>query len=362
MITITYYDVSNIDYASFFLKGFMELADSFPFRFEVKKQIPTSFSKTELATAEIGLSKTLLFSIEDQDRLRYFCIDTYDASGTDPEDPGYDTIKLQQCDYYFKVNYRKDVLARDPELRVFADKIVPVCNVFPVKMPSTTAFMPKLLPIGGRRWTREESRRRLRKLSHLPELDTFRELRQKERDLDVFFLVAYYKAERHQETNEWRLTVMEELAKHKHIRTFVGFAGDKSAMPPHYARFHQERMSFESYLDNLARSRIGIYVRGTSDCLSYKFGQLFALGKPIVGESIFNNREILYQYDSFGEQFCYDTPHAIVDRVLDLIDQPHKIEALREANERTFEDKLAPRPIVRHILQTLGLAEPVYSA
>ncbi len=358
MNAITYFDVSDIDYASFFVKGFIELAKKNNYRFRVVKTIPEAFEDTELGQAKLGYSKSLLFQIENGRKKHFFCIDAYDVSGANPDDPeyGYDLKKLELCDAYFKVNYRKDFVTTDPELAPWAEKIFPVGNVFPLRLPNTWQFLPKISPLGnGRRWPYTEIKRRVNKLRNLPDLNTFRSLRNIERDLDVFFLVAYYKTEQHRETNRWRLTLMEALSEHENIKTFIGFTGAKEEMPPEYARFHQGRMSFDTYLNNLARAKIGVYVRGTFGCLSYKFGQLLALGKPIVGETIHNDREILYRLDRFEDQFAYEDPQAIVERIIELLENPAELDALRAANTQTFEENLAPRPIVNNILNTLQI-------
>jgi hypothetical protein len=103
----------------------------------------------------------------------------------------------------------------------------------------------------------------------------------------------------------------------------------------------------------MGRSRVGIYVRGTKGCLSFKFGELMALGSPVVGETILNNREYLYSLDYFDEQFAYDEPEQIVEQVIRLLENPARIEELRRANTATFLNHLSPRPAVAAILDRL---------
>jgi hypothetical protein len=108
-------------------------------------------------------------------------------------------------------------------------------------------------------------------------------------------------------------------------------------------------------LDLNARSRVGVYVRGNHDCLAFKFGELMAMGKPIVGETLMNNRENMYAYDRFDEQFAFDDPQELVERVIYLLEHPAELHELREINTATFENHFAPNPLVKNILDQIGI-------
>jgi glycosyltransferase involved in cell wall biosynthesis len=114
-------------------------------------------------------------------------------------------------------------------------------------------------------------------------------------------------------------------------------------------------MDQREYFDLNARSRVGIYVRGNHDCLAFKFGELMAMGKPIVGETLMNNRENMYAYDRFDEQFAYDDAQELVERVIYLLENPRVLEELGKANTATFENHFAPKPLVKNILDQIGI-------
>jgi hypothetical protein len=119
-------------------------------------------------------------------------------------------------------------------------------------------------------------------------------------------------------------------------------------------------MPYETYLSTLARARIAIYVRGSFGCLSTKFGELMAMGKAIVGETLLNNRDNMLAYDSFAEQFAYDDPRDMVERIVDLLGRPDELARLEQANTRTYEAHFTPGALVAGLLDQLpGFDEAV---
>jgi hypothetical protein len=83
------------------------------------------------------------------------------------------------------------------------------------------------------------------------------------------------------------------------------------------------------------------------------------LGSPVVGETILNNTDYLYGFPHFDEQFAYDEPEALVERVYYLLNHPDQIEELRRANTETFEKHFTPRAMVAGILDQLEGKAPV---
>ena len=132
------------------------------------------------------------------------------------------------------------------------------------------------------------------------------------------------------------------------------FSAEK--LPPPYKDYQVERSSRVVYLRNLARSRVLIYVRGPHDSLSFKFGEMMALGRPIVGQKLRHNRDTLYRHPYFDEQFAYEDPQEIVDKVVELLANPAKMEAIARSNEEVFESTLTPAAGIANILNAL-LAE-----
>jgi hypothetical protein len=150
---------------------------------------------------------------------------------------------------------------------------------------------------------------------------------------------------------------VEELHKHKDLKLVVGFASNQRDIPGEYAKYKIPFMSYDQYLHMLARSRVGIYVRGSHGCLSSKFGEQMALGKPIVGETILNNTKNMYAYDHFDEQFAFDDPLEIVERIVHLLGEPNKLKELEKANTGTFDRHLTPKPVIVNVLDQIEAGE-----
>ena len=108
------------------------------------------------------------------------------------------------------------------------------------------------------------------------------------------------------------------------------------------------------YLRRLAGSRIGIYVRGPHDALAFKFGEMLALGLPIVGQKILHNRSLLAGLPRFDEQFAFETPAEIVAQVATLLQDPTRLAALRGSNTAVFERHLTPAAAMQRIVATLN--------
>ena len=104
-------------------------------------------------------------------------------------------------------------------------------------------------------------------------------------------------------------------------------------------------------MKNLARARVGIYVRGTHNCISFKLGELLALGLPIVGQPIANNRKIFYADSEWSKQFRFETVDEIITEVRRLLKSPSELTKLGEMNRRIFDNQFAPKAVVADILR-----------
>jgi len=107
------------------------------------------------------------------------------------------------------------------------------------------------------------------------------------------------------------------------------------------------------YFRHLARSKVAIYVRGPHDGISSKLGQLLAMGKPIIGQTISNNKELYYQNPFFKEQFAYDDPEEIAGNVNELLKNPEKAALYAKANANTFDTKFSPEITVSNFIERL---------
>src|SRR5215510_11174171 len=138
MNEIVYYDFADMDYASFFLTGFLQNEKNFHYKLVVSKIAPPLlyhpamyFDSGRLALASICLFKLKLFDNEF-----YFCIDARDSCEANPRrGRGYHLTLLKRVKYYFKVNYNDEAIRCDPNLSARSNKIIPVPLFFPVKMP-----------------------------------------------------------------------------------------------------------------------------------------------------------------------------------------------------------------------------------
>jgi hypothetical protein len=169
--------------------------------------------------------------------------------------------------------------------------------------------------------------------------------------LDVFFVVHFYSQERHQEANEFRYRLMKAIQGNRHLSSRVGFEG--SDLPSQYRDLRQPRLHLREYLASVSKSRVGIYVRGLHDCLSFKFGQLLAMGMPIAGQTIRVNTRNIMDSSHFGIQFAYDEPEQIADRAAELLSRPEELAMLGESNARVFDARFAPEATVNGMLELL---------
>jgi hypothetical protein len=357
---ITYYDFSDLYYAGFFAEGFLRLQEKSEHDFCVSKSVPVEIADLELPTW-INSRKppsTSVFRYEDAGQNFLFCIDANDHNGHNPAlphtYPGYHIPLIERVKVYFKVNYKEDVIAANPLVSPYADRIVPIPLVYPVKVSKSRHFLPNLNPLSGHKWSLSAIKRRRRHLQQLLPLQEYRRLRQLPRDLDVFFLTTIYTSENHEEINAWRLAVLEAISAYSHLKTQIGFVSNDDNLPRPFARFQFKPLPFEEYMSHLARSKIGLYTRGTFGALSFKFGQYFALGKAVVGEPLLNNSQNMYAYDHFSEQFNYTEPAEIADRIAELVADPVQLRQLTESNIATFEQHFTPLAVAELILDRLA--------
>lgn len=291
----------------------------------------------------------MIYRYEDGPQNFLFGIDSGDFNGAWPDHSGYNLALIKPLKLYFKENYLKDVFENNPALDPIADRVIPIPITFGLKPDDLKPFRPKVIPIGGVRWPQKAAKRRLRLIKNLLSLEEFTAMRQTPKDLDVFFVSVLYRDEELQEMNEWRLQILQHLKKQTSLNMIIGFVSQADDLPEPYAGYRVPRMDLETYMHKLAGSKIGLYVRGTFDAISYKFGQLYALGKPIVGQTVINNHDNLYQLEGVSDQFRYDDAQELVERIVELINNPDELDHLAQINQRVWEEHLAPPAIARKI-------------
>lgn len=349
---IVYYDIDRLDRLSYYITGFQMNQRKFNYTFRVKRKLP-AFLKTAPFTGkwQYYLFAVGLFRYRSRDAEFYFVIDRSDHS-TNKMNEGYLLPLLNKVAFYFKVNYNPDFARTDPEVSRFTQKIVPLSPSFPIRVPRIWPFLPFALPIGSDRKGIRRPRERMNHLTKIPSLAMFRDWRKVAPDLDVFFILYYYGQSHHSPIVDFRTRIMMELAKRSHLKSLIGFVSN-TEMPPQYEALRQKPFGMIEYLKQVARSKVAIYVRGPHDGISSKFCQLLSMGKPIVGQTIANNRELLCKNRFFERQFAFDEPEALVARIEALLKQPDEVEALAQANAETFDRYLTPEAAVSGILSVV---------
>jgi hypothetical protein len=263
---------------------------------------------------------------------------------------GYIIPVLEIVKYYFKTNYNANAIDNDQAIKKFQHKIISIGPSFPLHIDNMIKFMPRIIPGSNNNWTFKESKERLNLMFRNPRLDYLRRLRNTETDLSVFFVMPYYPM--HKILNEFRFEVMKALLATVKTKVIVGFAPTQK-LPDNHQYFVQPVYEMRSYFRHLARSKVAIYVRGPHDGISSKLGQLLAMGKPIIGQSISNNKELYYQNPYFKEQFAYDDPEEIVRNVNELLKSPKNTALYAKANANTFDTKFSPEITTSKIIEKL---------
>lgn len=346
---ITYYDFADLYYASFFLAGLDLHAENGAIEFSVSKRKPDVLKPLIDGEQWQGiLSSILLFKFTCDGDAFYFCIDTRDSNTTGGTGKGFHLPLLEQVRYYFKVNYNRQAIEADIVLARHANKIIPMAPFFPTRLNKVSRFFPRLFSHAGVDFP--GAVRRARQLNVLSTLKDLRQLRKRPKERDVFFMVGYYDG--HDRENEFRYQIISELRSRPHIRSFVGFV--ERNLPDKYRELQIDReLPMYEYLTEIASSQVALYTRGIHDCLSFKLGQLLAMGMPMVGQPLHNNRENLMANPYFDVQFAYESPREIVDRVEQVLASPNDLELIGDSNATVFDRNYTPEKVVGDLLNCL---------
>lgn len=348
---LVYYDFANLNYTSFFLAGFIENAKKYKYSFQVSRLTPKLLLEADpnLKWNDI-LFSIGLFKVERNKESFYFCIDTRDSNSTNINvGKGFHLPLLNKVKYYFKVNYNRDSVHADPILSKSANKIVPILPFFPIKFNKLFLYLPRFIPSKFTRWNFSDVEKRLKFIMKNLTLEEMINLRNSKKERDIFFLTTYYHGKVHEADNEFRYQLIKEIKKNNYLKVFTGFVGTN--LPRKFNEFELDGLRIKQYLAEVAKSKVALYIRGLHDCLSFKFGQYLAMGMPIIGQTIINNRENLMHYDYFNIQFAYDDPKEIVYRAVEMIKQPELLAKLGKSNGEIFDEYFRPQSVVRGILE-----------
>lgn len=347
---IIYYDCGEVTAISFYINGFLANQKKYNYKFIIKRDRPY-FLKQSSLIGEWGkfVFRLGFFEFKNGSNSFFFCIDRSDHSSNYMNE-GYIIPILEIVKYYFKTNYNAGAVDNDPGIKKFKEKIIPIGPSFPLHIDNMIRFMPRIIPGKSNNWTFKESKERLNLLFRNPRLNYLRRLRNIETDLNVFFVMPYYPM--HKILNEFRFEVMKALQANVKTNLILGFAPTQK-LPENHQYFEQRVYEMRDYFRHLARSKVAIYVRGPHDGISSKLGQLLAMGKPIIGQTVHNNKELYYQNPFFNEQFAYDDPEEIARHVNELLQQPERAALFAKANANTFDTKFSPEKSVSKIIEKL---------
>jgi hypothetical protein len=349
-IQITYYAFADLYYASFFLAGLDRHAENGAIEFSVSKRKPEVLKQmSDDDHWQDLLSSILLFKVIHNGDVFHFCIDTRDSNTTGGTGKGFHLPLMKLVRYYFKVNYNRQAIEKDSDLVRHAHKIIPMSPFFPTSLKKIWRYSPKLFSHTGLDFLGVV--KKMRKLKVLSSMKDLRLLRKRPKVRDVFFMVGYY--DRHERENEYRYQIISELRSRSSIRSFVGFEGRN--LPGKYRELQiGKELPLYKYLSEIASSRVALYTRGVHDCLSFKLGQLLAMGMPMVGQPILNNRDNLMSNPYFADQFAYESPREIVDRVEQLLGAPEELERIGDSNATVFDLKYTPEKVIGELLAYLS--------
>ena len=351
MTTITYCGLASEYYMAYPLDGLFVEAPAYGCRIRVSNSPPSLLRKTSLPPKDAErLFALAIFQVASASSSKWFCLDAHDDSGSE----GYFQPILEKVDHYFKLNLNPSVFAAVPALGSFRSKIHSLPCTFVVRPGKPWRLFPRLRPCRLYGWNWFSVKRRLRALQRIPSLEWHRSLRSMSAEYDAFLVRRYYHQPEHAPSNELYRRVFDRLKQTGQFSGALGFTGTSEHTPEAFRKhaLGQDR-SYRDHLTLMARSRVCIYLPGTYNCLSFKFGQYLALGKPIVGmrlpfwpfpEMDQTDKELL------EEQFCCAEPEEIPARLAAVLGDAKRLNFLQATNIRMFERYFSPRSVARHIL------------
>lgn len=342
MKRITHYGITDLAYCGFLLVGFHAEARAGRIDFDVTRHLPDDL-RTAAGGAENMQMISMFEAVDGGERFR-FCVDNHDKS----EYVHPDLVRL--VDFYFKGNHNPEAIAAldlDPGLR---DKIRPLGAPFaPLQVP-WWVHRPRLRELPEVGWDRRAMARRIRQLRRLPTLDYLRSLRSSEKTHDVSFVIRLYRQQHHSPINEFRSEVGRLLAASPDIDARVTFISSSSSV---WQKMKPTAVRPREHLARLSNSRLGIYVWGAHQCLSFKLFEQLAIGLPVIGQSIPQDRANLAGLKGFDEQFLHDEPAALVEAAAVAVNDESWLAARAESNAAVFDEFLAPEVVAGNMIDVV---------
>lgn len=339
MTTIVHYGLCDLAYCGYVLNGLADVAAGRGLRLRTELRVPDWLSRA--AGGHEHMPMISVFEVCDGGSTTRFCVDAHDKAHV------LHTGLLAVVDVYFKANYQPDALDAMGLPGDLADRVVPLRTPF---MPISTdvwSLRPRLQPEPSMGWTRRSAARRARQLRQFPTMERVRALREAGKERDLLFVMKIYRQPHHKPINDFRYEVARRLLANRDINAIVGLVGHLEGK---YAELAVERVRPAEHLRRLASSRVGVYVVGTHNCLSFKFCEMMALGLPIVGQPIVHDSVHFSSLPGLAEQFQYGDPDELVKAVEDTLATPDVYKKTAESNRQLFDEHLTPAHAAERIL------------
>ncbi len=353
---LVFHDFCHLRHAGFYLSGFGQCQGEYGYGLRVSRTAPAPMCAALTDARWLRLRFAMcVFRSELFGKTQWFCIDGHDSNRLDLEGQcwGYHLPLLDAVDWYFKVNHDADRIATDPVLCTYREKIFPIQQFIPVRVPWRASLVPRVLSSAAASWTSTDARERLRGMMNYPTLESILRLRRSPKDLDVFFVTSFREGDRHDAATDFRARIIRALRDQSGVNCLTGLAHSRP-LPAEYADLEAPRFRPLEYLRNLARARVVIYTRGLHDCLSSRFALFLAMGLAIAGQRIVNNAPATYRHEHFRRQFFSDDPLEIAERAVELARNPREADELARLNMATFDRAYTPAAAARTVLQHLG--------
>jgi hypothetical protein len=313
----------------------------------VSNEIPVWAKKfTDCAGSTSFFRSFNLFKRKTRKEEYYFCIDASDTGNIRSE-------ILPYVKFYFKINYEhENQVGHDGSLEKSQGKIIAALPFFPIRLPCRPSiYLPLMIP--GKIWLKRDIVKmrtgELKQYLFSLTLDDFIKYRIEPNVYDVFFVMTFNHQEHHQSMNEFRYEIMREIQSAHQCNSVVGFVS-KRPIPDKFAKLRIPRFNYRGYVQQMAKAKIGIYVRGNYQCISVKFGHLLSMAKPIAGHTLGFNQQILYENPYFDEQFAHEDPIQIASGALRLLRAPDQMKKLSESNADIFDKKFSPKLVAADML------------
>lgn len=340
---LTLFDFNNLYYSSFYITGFQSLLGN---DFRLSHKFPDFLKGETYISHRSKLLGVLLLFDDDQDA--WFVIDTRDGC----REQSYHIPLLEKVDFYFKVNFNEGEMVKSQVLSTYKSKIISLPPFFPILPEKGINLKPKLLPEKHVGWTAQEVFKRCKALKNIMTLSQIFDLRYEHKSKDIFFVMTYYENEKHSDDIDLRYKLMTLLKNDSEIDSSVGFIS-KGKLPPKYKGLQIPKFSFQEYMKNLASSRLGIYVRGLHQCLSFKMSEQLALGLPVCGQKFSNSIDLLKCLPKFLDQYQYETAEDIYSGIKTLLGDTEKMTTLRQNNMDVFDKSLNSKTVCKTILEKI---------